>query len=43
LGAFYFPIGGDWGQMGANVFVEFKNVFFIWGLFSIWGQLGQMY
>ena len=30
----------QWGQLGTNVFVEFKNVFLIRGLlFSNWGQL----
>ena len=35
-----FLIGGNWGQLGANVLVEFK-IFFNWGHFSFpnWGQL----
>ena len=32
----------NWGQLGANVLVEFKNVFLIGGIFFYnWGQLGK--
>ena len=34
-------IGGICLQMGANVLVEFENVFFSWGhFFYNWGQMG---
>ena len=40
----FFLIGGIflkfWGQLGANVFVEFENVFFSLG--SIGGKFGQL-
>ena len=36
-------IGGICLQMGANVLVEFENVFFRWGhFFIIGGKWGQM-
>ena len=37
----FFLIGGifcNWGQMGANVLVEFENVIFNGGIFYDWGQ-----
>ena len=41
LGAIFKNNGGNWGQMGANVLVEFENVFFNWGhFFPILGAIG---
>ena len=33
LGAFFSNFGGNWGQMGAKVLVEFEKKNFNWGHF----------
>ena len=35
---FFSPIRGNWRQLGANVLVEFENVFLIGGIFYNWGH-----
>ena len=41
MGAF-FSNGGNWGQMGTNVLVEFEIFFYNWGhFFPIGGNLSQ--
>ena len=45
MGAFFSNLeanGGIFGQFGANVYVEFSNVFLIGGIFSNGGNWGQM-